>query len=301
MQRTTLMTPMESFIRLGRDPAARRRKLLAMRDDKLDAVRRFIAVQSRGIDPARQFFYVDTFERFGKFYTVDFSVSLLRGLTASEVAEVIQDQFVVPRDGVSRLLGCVSNREYFDGVVDTFLHARTVERVDLPRRSSHDRDFVIQESNAVFFLKRFVEGDEADDRLEGEQGELTVMMSDFVDVDELHPYHSHSRLRKDISVGITLRRHVGPDGVEGVVMKRFSFVKHHLQHRESKPELVHTISARVLLWGQAVRLCIAERRRQKRDAPKRVWNTHTFPRVSRAASVTPARPQAKTACAGSDQ
>uniref|UniRef100_H3H3D8 Uncharacterized protein n=1 Tax=Phytophthora ramorum TaxID=164328 RepID=H3H3D8_PHYRM len=296
--RTTLMTPMESYIRLGRDPAERRRKLLEMRDEKLDTVRRFMADQSRGIDPTREFFYVDTFERFGKFYTVDFSVSLVSGMTVAEVAEVIQDQFVVPRDGVSRLLGCVTNRTYFDGMVDTFLHARTVERVDLPERSCGERSFLVQESNAVFYLKRFAasEVEQSEGGQSGEQGDMTVMMSDFVDVDELHPYRSHSRVRKDISVGITLRRHVGLDGAEGVIMKRFSFVKHHLGHRTTRTEVVNTISTRVLLWGQAVRLCIAERRRQKRDAPKRIWNTHTFPRTT---DVTPPpRPQA---CVGGDQ
>ncbi|KAG2767060.1 hypothetical protein JG687_00009257 [Phytophthora cactorum] len=298
--RMTLMTPMESFIRLGKNPAERRRKLLEMRDEKLDTVRRFVAAQTRGIDPTREFFYVDTFERFGKFYTVDFSVSLVNSVTVDEVAEVIQDQFVVPRDGVSRLLGCVTNRTYYDGMVDTFLHARTVERVDLPERSCVGRSFLVQESNAVFYLKRFdaSELDGSDGGQLGEQGDLTVMMSDFVDVDELHPYHG-SRVRKDISVGITLRRHVGPDGAESVVMRRFSFVKHHLGRRTTRPEVVNTISTRVLLWGQAVRLCIGERRRQKRDAPKRIWNTHTFPR--RPPSMTPTSPQPRTACAGADQ
>ncbi|GMF46307.1 unnamed protein product [Phytophthora fragariaefolia] len=275
-----------------------------MRDEKLDVVRRFVAAQTRGIDPTRDFFYVDTFERFGKFYTVDFSVSLVSGMTVDEVAEVIGDQFVVPRDGVSRLLGCVTNRTYYDGMVDTFLHARTVERVDLPERSCEGRSFLVQESNAVFYVKRFATGDvdESDGGQSGEQGELVVMMSDFVDVDELHPYHSHSRVRKDISVGITLRRHVGSGGAEGVVMRRFSFVKHHLGQRTSRSEVVNTISTRVLLWGQAMRLCISERRRQKRDAPQRVWSTHTLPQQHhRKKDVTSARPQVGTARAGADQ
>ncbi|OWZ12420.1 hypothetical protein PHMEG_00014422 [Phytophthora megakarya] len=301
--RMTLMTPMESYIRLSKDPAERRSKLLEMREKKLDIVRRFVASQTRGINATREFFYVDTFERFGKFYTVDFSVSLVNSMSVDEVAEVIQDQFVVPRDGVSRLLGCVTNRTYYDGMMDTFLHARTVERVDLPERSCVGRSFLVQESNAVFFLKRFASGDldESNGGQPGEQGDLIVMMSDFVDVDELHPYHG-SRVRKDISVGITLRRHVGPGGAEGVVMRRFSFVKHHLGQRTTRPEVVNTISTRVLLWGQAMRLCIAERRRQERDAPKRIWNTHTFPRrTKRTKYVTPTSGQTRTACADADQ
>jgi hypothetical protein len=297
------MTPMESYIKLGKDPAERRRKLLGMRNEKLDIVRRFVAAQTRGIDPTREFFYVDTFERFGKFYTVDFSVSFVRGMAVADVAEVIQDQFVVPRDGVSRLMGCVTNRTYYDGMVDTFLHARTVERVDLPERSCGAISFLVQESNAVFYLKRFTASDAdaaAVPLSDGEQGDVTVMMSDFVDVDELHPYHSRSRVRKDISVGITLRRHVGRGGAEGVVLRRFSFVKHHLGHRAARTEVVNTISTRVLLWGQAVKLCLAERRRQKRDTPKRVWSTHTFPRSPpRTSVVTPPPPPKRSPSASS--
>lgn len=184
------MTPMESYIHLGKDPKERRATLVGLRDDKIDAVRHFIEYQSRHIDPLRDFFYLDTFDKFGKFYTVDFSVSFLASTTVEEVAGIIQDQFVIPLDGVSQMLGCVSNREYFDGVEETFLHARIVDRVDVPRRKLHDRGFVVQESNAVFYRKSFPE-------LDG----FTVLTSDCVDKDELHPYRSKSRLRKDISVG----------------------------------------------------------------------------------------------------
>lgn len=107
----TLMTPMESYIKLSRDPIERRATLLSMRDEKVDAVRQYIEYQARHIDPQREFFYLDTFEQFGKFYTVDFSVSQLNHTTVFEVAETIQDHFVTSNDGISQLLGCVSNRE----------------------------------------------------------------------------------------------------------------------------------------------------------------------------------------------
>lgn len=185
-----LMTPMESHIRLGKDPLERRATLMGLRDSKIAAVRHFVEYQSQHIDPRREFFYLDTFEKFGKFYTVDLSVSFLARASIAEVADIIQDQFVIPLDGVSQMLGCVSNREYFDGVEETFLHARIVDRVDVPQRKLGDRGFVVQESNAVFYRKCFPE-----------DGDFTVLASDCIDDDELHPYRSKSRIRKDICVG----------------------------------------------------------------------------------------------------
>lgn len=111
LQRITLMTPMESHIKLCRDPAKRRATLLALRDAKIDTTRQFIEFQALHIDPEREFFYLDTFEKFSKFFTVDFSVSKLHQTTVEEVAEIIQDHFVTSNDGISQMLGCVTNRE----------------------------------------------------------------------------------------------------------------------------------------------------------------------------------------------
>lgn len=77
--------------------------------------------------------------------------------------------------------------QFFDAVDQTFLNCRTVDRVDVPKRHPLDRGFVVQESNTVFYRKNL--------------GETTVMMADYIDEDELHPYRLSGRLRKDISVG----------------------------------------------------------------------------------------------------
>lgn len=82
-------------------------------------------------------------------------------------------------------------RQFFDGVDHTFLNCRIVDRVDIPKLSFHDRGFVVQESNVVMFKKT--------------EGRTTVMVSDYIDEDELHPYRPGSRIRKDISVGYVLR------------------------------------------------------------------------------------------------
>lgn len=75
----------------------------------------------------------------------------------------------------------------------SFLNARIVDRVDIPKRHPLDRGFVVQESNAVFYRKKLED--------------VTVMMSDYIDEDELHPYRTSGRIRKDISVGYVRRLH----------------------------------------------------------------------------------------------
>lgn len=78
-------------------------------------------------------------------------------------------------------------KQFFDGMEHSFLNARIVDRVDIPKRHPLDRGFVVQESNAVFYRKNL--------------GDATVMMCDYIDEDELHPYRTSGRIRKDISVG----------------------------------------------------------------------------------------------------
>lgn len=183
----------------------------------------------------------------------------------------------------------------------SFLNARIVDRVDIPKRHPLDRGFVVQESNAVFYRKNL--------------GDATVMMCDYIDEDELHPYRTSGRIRKDISVGyvgvassrlstpdlrshvlaclcvncrIVLSPHVNADGSSSVVMKRFSFIKNHFGKRQPTPEILQAISTRVILWGQAVRSCIVRRRRPK-DKP--IWIKYTFPRMppSVASATTPSQ------------
>ncbi|TYZ67732.1 hypothetical protein PybrP1_003481 [[Pythium] brassicae (nom. inval.)] len=252
--RLTLMTPMESHIKLCRDPAKRRATLLALRDAKIDSTRQFIEFQALHIDPEREFFYLDTFEKFDKFFTVDFSVSKLHQTTVEDAAAIIQDHFVTSNDGISQMLGSTTNREFFDAVDQTFLHCRTVDRVDVPKRHPLDRGFVVQESNTVFYRKNL--------------GDVTVMMADYIDDDELYPYRASGRIRKDISVGIVLSPQVNTDGSSSVVMKRFTFIKHHFLAKKPSPEVLQAISTRVILWGQAVRSCIIQRRRPKQKA---IW------------------------------
>ncbi|KAJ0404361.1 hypothetical protein P43SY_001481 [Pythium insidiosum] len=248
--RMTLMTPMESYIHLTTDPVERRATLLSLRDEKIDAVKRFVEFQARSIDVDRQFFYLDTFEKFGKFYTVDFSINKFEDTTVDHIISVLYSHYVTTSDMVSKVLGAVENREYFDGVEWVFLNARFVDRINLPKRHPADKGFVVQESNTVYYLKRF--------------GETAVLMSDYIDKDDLHPYRPSGRIRKDKTVGVVIEPYVDSNGRKSVVMKRFSFIRHHFKNIPATPELMQAVSTKVILWGQAVRFCISKQSKEPR-------------------------------------
>jgi hypothetical protein len=149
------------------------------------------------------------------------------------------------------------------------MNARFVDRITLPKRRYGDRGFVVQESNTVYYMKKF--------------GETVVLMCDSIDKDDLHPYRRTGRIRKDMSVGyvqivyaflrvevnlgrcemvlysIVVEPFVDAKGKKSVLLKRFSFVRHHFKNIEPTPELIQAISTKVILWGQAVRFCLANR------------------------------------------
>jgi hypothetical protein len=92
------------------------------------------------------------------------------------------------------------------------MHQRIVSRPDQSGKKAEQMPDM--ESNGVFYC-RF--GDNS-----------AVLATDYVDRDELHPYDEMNRIRKDMSSGVVLRAHEGPDGKKYVVVKRFSMTKLHM-------------------------------------------------------------------------
>lgn len=123
-----------------------------------------------------------------------------------------------------------------------------MERVHLSKKKPSDRDSVIQESNTVYYYQEF--------------GSTVVCMCDYIDQDDLHPYQPRQRIRKDKTVGLQLEPYIDSKGQNCVIMKRFSFVKHHFNYFPSTPEITQAISMKVILWGQAVRAAVLKKQRQ---------------------------------------
>lgn len=79
------------------------------------------------------------------------------------------------------------------------------------------------ESNAIFYC-RF--GDNS-----------AVLATDYIDHDDLHPYDTSNRIRKDVSSGVVLSGHTDADGKKFVVMKRYLMAKYHMYpHKVSQEQ-----------------------------------------------------------------
>ena len=182
------MTPLESYIHLDKDPFSRRKALLGMREEKLEMTLNYIEHKARGMDLEKPYLYVDSFEKFGTRYTVDFMIRQFEGVTLQDVVCTFNQHAIGNDGGLAEALGYLSIREAFDSIQCTFLHQRIVSQIAAPdhmRKSQGPSP--LMEANAVFYTK--VTDDYA------------VLASDYIDRDELHPYRPKDHVRKDIASG----------------------------------------------------------------------------------------------------
>lgn len=253
---------MENIIRLPSDLTERRTHLLGLRRTKLGDVKKYIEqqIQAFAIANKSNFQFHDSFECFGMFYTVDFSVNKVQNTTVSALVDKLRSHLVVSGDAITQQLHTTTFRKVFlgfhgihriryhapeflfqvlDTVDDSILHVRIIDRVHIPKRYVRDRGFLVTESNAVFFAH--VASDHA------------ILVSDAVDEDPWHPYQERQgRIRKDLSVGILLRQDIAEDGTPVVMVQRFSFIKHHLRRYQMRPDLLQAMANRVFRWGELI-------------------------------------------------
>lgn len=207
--RMALMTPMESYIHLPKDLNERKRTILALRKEKLDMAYTFIEHKAQRLNSPYQ--YSDMFDKFGKHYCMNFAISTFENTTILQVARAIYKQYAELDEALNDTLGTSADRESSGSIRCNFLHQRLVSRVS--KGSSIWKQMPEMESNGVFYC-RF--GDNS-----------AVLATDYVDRDDLHPYNTTKRIRKDLTSGVVLTSHEA-DGKTFVVMKRFSLAKLHM-------------------------------------------------------------------------
>lgn len=183
--RMALMTPLETYIHLGRDFDERRRTILSLREQKLDTTLRYIEEKARGINLDEPYHYSDTFERFGKFYNVHFAVNKYEGVKVCQLMKVVFDQLSGTDESLAQAMGCLSIRESYDAIPCNFLHQRIVS--NLKWSDEFEEGLPEFETNALAFGRY--------------SGDSAVLATDYIDRDDLHPYQSTNRIRKDVSCG----------------------------------------------------------------------------------------------------
>ncbi|ETL77733.1 hypothetical protein L917_21341 [Phytophthora nicotianae] len=217
--RMSLMTPLESYIRLGKDPNERKKTILSLRKEKLDMTYKFIEHKTQDMDCTQPHEFSDVFDKFGKHYSVNFTISRYDGVSIYHVARGIYNQLTEKDELLNDAIGITASRESIGTLKCNFMHQRIIARPNSDK-SVKTPDL---ESNGVFYC-RF--GDN-----------LAVLATDYVDRDELHPYDELNRIRKDTSSGVVLTAHEDADGKRYVVMKRYTMTKLHMYpHKVSQKQ-----------------------------------------------------------------
>ncbi|KAE8881661.1 hypothetical protein PF005_g1744 [Phytophthora fragariae] len=210
--RMSLMTPLESYIRLGKDLNERRKTILSLRKEKLDMTHKFIEQKTLGMDCNKPHEFSDMFDKFGKHYCVNFTISRYDGVSIYQVARGIYNQLTEKDEALNKAIGITAQRESTGTLKCNFMHQRIIARPKQAGRKSVK--IPDMESNGVFYC-RFVDNS-------------AVLATDYVDHDELHPYDESERIRKDMSSGVVLTANEDTDGKKYVVVKRYTMTKLHM-------------------------------------------------------------------------
>ncbi|KAJ0404360.1 hypothetical protein P43SY_001480 [Pythium insidiosum] len=232
--RMALMTPIESYIHLGKNLEERRQTILNLREDKLDMTYKYIEEKARGISPDQPYQYADVFERFGKWYSVHFAVSKYDDVEVGQVVKVVYDQMAGKDESLAQAMGCLTIRESYDSIKCNFLHQRIVS--SLKWSDQFEEGLPELESNSLF-LCRFA-------------GDTAVFATDYIDQDDLHPYLSKDRIRKDVTSGVVLTAHVDENGKRSVIMKKFLMAKFHMFPHKVSDKVTDILFSKMPNMGQ---------------------------------------------------
>lgn len=254
--RLSLMTPMDVYIHLGTNLLERRRSIMRLRDEKLDATLKYIEHKARGLDVNKPHHYFDVFDKFGKVYTTTFMINKFEDVTVHQVVRLIHQQTSGLDDSIARIMGCSTLREELDSQQCTYMHQRMEHIYNEAEGSSFELPAL--ESNAIFFCKETPEG--------------AVMAVDSVDKDDLYPYDERGgKMRKDVSCGMVLTRYQDDNGVEGVIIKRFFLAKIHSQPAKLPEKAQEFLLTRIRVVNARLNSIFSSREMQRAAAQ--------FPRV----------------------
>lgn len=177
---------------------------------------RYCMARSEHLDPLRQHSSDERFESAqGDFCCSRFEVVQFPGVSS---IQKVYDALRFVRDNleiiISESLGHITVRDDFDCGQDPYTAIANYRLI------SDDENGVTLEFNEVSFSQLF---------RDGEGNMCGVVAIDFVDRDELNPYNSQQRVRKDVSVGIVLTTGVKDPEQEAqepiVVLRRAVFLR----------------------------------------------------------------------------
>lgn len=250
------MNPLDTFIRLGADAKVRRLTLLALKQPKLLTADRFLRSYNRNLDLRKHYFTEKRCETSdGAYCCTRFHVQQFeRVQSVRQVFDALLRSMFSLEISISEQLGEITLREDHDESldVDGVCNYRMIARA-APGGPS-------KETNCVTFAQFFDQPHDADVTPEPGYG---VMSTDFVDVDDLHPYRPSRYVRRDVSATMVLTPHrqqsdVGEDELV-VVLQHAVFEKLHPPELAIERSELHALYRGMNRWGDVIIKAIRDR------------------------------------------
>ncbi|KAG1695826.1 hypothetical protein DVH05_019165 [Phytophthora capsici] len=241
--RTQYCHPLWSRICLKRDWSERRSTLLTIREAKLQNGYKYNMIRCPYRSDGKDW------ESNEKFETDEGDVCLLSSAVihfpgVDSLEQVFQALCFYINNmeiSISERLGHITVREDYDVIEGSAFNSRII---------SSDGNGVSMEANSVGFTQLFTGENPT---FGGEPCGIAV--SDSVDDDELYPYHSSERVRKDITGAIVLkeyRQQEPEDGKVVVVMRRTGMLKIHHPELPLSPFAQQELQDGIADWGNVM-------------------------------------------------
>ncbi|KAE8881639.1 hypothetical protein PF005_g16848 [Phytophthora fragariae] len=184
--------PLQRFIHLGSEEISRRDTLLYLKPMKLDDADHFLRQRRPNVDPCKPMCEDHRYELSnGDFCSTRFTTIQFHGVgSVRQVFDMLVQYFCNIEISISEKLGHITIREDDDsgdkGITQNRLVSTTINGL-------------LMESNTVLFSQFFEPNNEP-----GHMRGRGLIVADFVDEDERHPYRPQKRVRRDINAILEL-------------------------------------------------------------------------------------------------
>ncbi|GLD98954.1 hypothetical protein PINS_up007672 [Pythium insidiosum] len=252
--------PLKHFIRLSADTASRHAALLAMRRERIEVAIRFVDERLRHLDIRRPYHIAERYVGDdGKSHLASYHIIHFPGArSVRQVYDAMRYYLSTMEISVSEKLGHITILEDMDALEDNV----TVWSTHV---ASTTTSGVVMEVNAANFAEFMGEYDPSHEGVP-----CGVLCANSIDEDELRPYRSHERVRKDISAAAVFSafrrprrsnphraaRHCEPDNDDAselvVVMKRCAMLSVHKPQFEVSCDAMDEINKTLLDWGDVM-------------------------------------------------
>uniref|UniRef100_K3X3A1 Uncharacterized protein n=1 Tax=Globisporangium ultimum (strain ATCC 200006 / CBS 805.95 / DAOM BR144) TaxID=431595 RepID=K3X3A1_GLOUD len=187
-------SPLETYIHLTTDWQQRRHVLLAMKQQKIDVAHRFLVERTRFMNPFHEYSEQSQYTtRDGDSYTIKMDVTPFEGVTSvHQVFNAVQFYMMNLDVTLTKILDNITIRETDENDETAVLQHRL---------ATSEHDGVLVDKNGVVFV------DTSGLNCNNVDDQSTLFTIDFVDRDDLYPYHPSQRLRKDASCVMKLSAH----------------------------------------------------------------------------------------------